>query len=177
VIFINYKDYINLEVYGSSKNFFQKLYARYFLPQTNAVFLIRTFQRYSAKKNKLANIVSKYYKLKLAKYYGIYIGQNTKIGIGLSLPHPNGIIFGDGVVIGNNVTIYQQVTFGVARREDSPAGKYPIIGDDCIFFAGAKVIGNIKIGSNVIVGANCVLNSNADDDSIYVGVPGKKIKK
>jgi len=97
--------------------------------------------------------------------------------MGLHLPHPNGIIIGKGVVLGNNVTIYQQVTFGGRKRgETSDDEGYPIVKDNCVFYAGCKIIGSITVEDNTSVGANSVLNSSTDG-GVYVGMPAYKVIK
>ncbi len=116
---------------------------------------------------------SKLFFNKLQSDYGVYIGPNARIGIGLKLPHPTGIVIGDGVVIGTDVTIYQQVTIGGARIGDAQQNRYPKIGDGTIIFAGAKLIGNITVGTSCVIGANCVVNRDIPDKATAVGVPAK----
>ena len=49
--------------------------------------------------------------------YGMEIAKNVKIGNNLKIEHFNGIVFGLGTVIGDNCTIYQQVTLGQKNGE------------------------------------------------------------
>lgn len=113
---------------------------------------------------------------RLEKTYGIYISPKASIGVGLELPHPTGIVIGGGVTIGKNCIIYQQVTFGGARLGDAQRDFYPSIGDNVVLFAGAKILGNISIGSNCIVGANSVVIKDVPEGSTVVGIPGRVIK-
>ncbi|MFC5652888.1 serine O-acetyltransferase EpsC [Paenibacillus solisilvae] len=105
-----------------------------------------------------------------------YIAEKATIGSGLNLPHPTGIVIGEDVIIGNNVTIYQQVTLG-SHGKQSSGRAYPIIEDNAIIYAGAKLIGNITVGRNSVIGANAVVNKDVPPDSIAVGVPAKIINK
>ncbi|MDW7646339.1 MAG: hypothetical protein SCI25_15015 [Desulfuromonadales bacterium] len=105
--------------------------------------------------------------------YGVYISPNASIGIGLKLPHPTGIVIGNGVTIGENCTIYQQVTFGGARMGDAQKNHYPQIGNDVVVFAGAKLIGNIFVHSRSVIGANSVVIKDVPEGCIAVGVPAK----
>ena len=41
--------------------------------------------------------------------------------------------------------------------------------------AGAKVLGNIKIGNNVKIGANAVVLKNIHDGATAVGVPASEL--
>jgi len=114
---------------------------------------------------------------KLILKYGCFIGPNAKIGMGIQFPHPNGIVIGDGTIIGNNCIIYQQVTLGGRIIGDAQRRNYPRVGNNVVIFAGAKIIGGVKIGDNVIIGANSVVNKDMPADSIVAGVPAKIIKK
>ncbi|WP_418667978.1 serine O-acetyltransferase [Allofournierella sp.] len=67
-----------------------------------------------------------------------------KIGCNLRIPHPQNIVLGSGCTIGDNVTIYHDVTLGQNR------GKYPTIGNNVIIYAGAKVIGDVTVGGALL---------------------------
>jgi serine O-acetyltransferase len=108
---------------------------------------------------------------RLQREFGCTVSPKSEIGPGLKLPHPNGIVIGEGVVIGERCTIFQQVTIGGARTGDWRRGAYPCIKSDVTIFAGAKLLGQISIGSNVTVGANAVVTRDVPDDHVAVGVP------
>lgn len=102
--------------------------------------------------------------------YGNYISLEAKIGEGLVLPHPTGIVIGDGSIIGNNVMIYQNVTLG---RSTSEQARYPQIGDNAIIYAGSVLLGDIKIGKGAIVGANSVVTIDVPENCTAVGAPAR----
>lgn len=82
------------------------------------------------------------------------------------LPHGlKGIIISHYAVIGENCTIFQQVTIGDDTKNRRNA---PKIGDNCIIGAGAKLIGKIKIGNNVKIGAGCIVCFDIPDDATVV---------
>ncbi len=68
------------------------------------------------------NIIARYYNRKLIRCYGIFVGDHCKVGEGLKLPHPNGIVIGNYVKIGNNCTIFQQTTLGAKSIEAWKSG-------------------------------------------------------
>ena len=74
--------------------------------------------------------------------------------------------------IGKNCWINQQVTIGITEP-----GEGPTIGNNVRVYAGAKVLGNIKIGNNVIIGANAVVVKDVPDNCTVVGVPAYIIRK
>lgn len=80
-----------------------------------------------------------------------------------NLPHGlYGIIVSRNAIIGENCTIFHQVTIGEGR------GGAPIIGDNCYIGAGAKIIGNIMVGNNMKIGANCVVVEDIPDNCTVV---------
>jgi serine O-acetyltransferase len=121
--------------------------------------------------------LSIFYKRKIQVRFACYLSPQAAIGKGLVLPHPTGVVIGDGVTIGNDVTIYQGVTIGASRMGEGALGLYPIIGDGVIIYAGAKIVGNIKIGARSIIGANAVVFENIPEDSVAVGVPARVVIK
>ncbi len=108
---------------------------------------------------------------KLRAEFGCFVQPGAEIGPGLKLPHPNGIIIGSGVRIGARCTIYHQVTFGAARRGEGFGDSYPQVGDDVTIFAGAKLVGPIKIGDGAVIGANAVVLRDVPAAHRATGVP------
>lgn len=105
------------------------------------------------------------------------IQAQVKIGKNLWLPHGcNGIVINKNCIIGDNVIILHQVTLGIKFNGDKSDGA-PIIGNNVLIGAGAKVLGKIKIGDNVVIGANSVITKDVPNDSIVIGNPAKIIPK
>ncbi|WP_240053851.1 DapH/DapD/GlmU-related protein [Bacteroides uniformis] len=51
-----------------------------------------------------------------------------------------------------------------------------VVGDNCYFGVGVKVIGSVRIGNNVTIGANAVVTHDIPDNAVVGGVPAKIIK-
>jgi serine acetyltransferase/glycosyltransferase involved in cell wall biosynthesis len=83
------------------------------------------------------------------------------------LPYPFGIVIHANAQIGSGVTIMQQVTIGVKALDDTAA---PMIEDDVIIGAGAKVLGAIKVGRGAVIGANAVVTRNVPKLATVAGV-------
>lgn len=79
------------------------------------------------------------------------------------LPHPLGIVIGEGVKIGKSCTIYQGVTIGRLNKETSA---YPRIGNNVTIYTGAVIIGDITIGDDCIIGAGCIVKSSLEKGTI-----------
>lgn len=108
----------------------------------------------------------------LVKSNSCYLSPRSSIEGGLCLPHAVGIVVGDGVKIGRDVTIFQNVTLGVGGESDS---SYPEISDRVIVYAGACVVGGVSIGRDARVGANAVVVRNVLDCETVVGVPARPL--
>ncbi|WP_183243577.1 DapH/DapD/GlmU-related protein [Anoxybacillus mongoliensis] len=100
----------------------------------------------------------------------VTIGENLIIAHG-----GNGVVIHPDAIIGNNVTIFHQVTIGINPGELGKSTKAPIIGDNVFIGVGAKIIGDVKIGDNVKIGANAVVVKNIPANSTVVGNPAKII--
>ncbi|MCD4781118.1 MAG: serine acetyltransferase [Candidatus Omnitrophica bacterium] len=102
-----------------------------------------------------------------------FIPYETKIGQNVHLAHMGmGIVIHKESVIGNNVQINQHVTIGGRVGPGAP-----IIGNNVIIGAGAKVLGNITLGDNVNIGANAVVITDVPINSTAVGVPARIIQR
>lgn len=105
---------------------------------------------------------------------GIEIHPGAVIGEGLFIDHGNGVIIGETCIIGNNVTLYQEVTLGGTGKETGK--RHPTIEDNVLISAGAKVLGSFTIGSNSKIGAGSVVLKEVPVNSTVVGVPGRVVK-
>lgn len=106
----------------------------------------------------------------LKNKYLVYISKHAKIGTGFCLPHCFSIIISD-CVIGNDVTVLQQVTIGSSRGGNRSG--CPNIGNNVFVGAGAKIIGAVTIGDNVVIGANAVITKDIPSGSVVGGIPAK----
>lgn len=116
-----------------------------------------------------------YYKL---NKMGSYIDLNTKFENIPLFPHDlNGIFISGGACIGKDAIIFHQVTIGSNTLPDSKSFGAPTIGDNVYIGAGAKIIGNIKVGNNCRIGANCTVFFDMPDNSLAVAQKAVIIEK
>jgi serine O-acetyltransferase len=99
---------------------------------------------------------------------GIELPCEVPIGRGFVIEHAGGIVVSGFARFGEHCRIRNGVVVGLARVEDPCA---PQFGDHVDIGAGAKVLGNIRIGSHVRIGANAVVLRDVPDHSIAVGIP------
>lgn len=99
---------------------------------------------------------------------GIELHCETKVGRRLMIEHFGCIIISGDTVIGDDVVIRQGVTIGLRTTGQRGA---PVIGDRVDIGAGAKILGNIRIGNDAVIGANAVVLCDVPDGCLAVGVP------
>ncbi len=102
---------------------------------------------------------------------GMEIHPGAKMGKGLFIDHGMGVVVGETSIIGDNVTLFQGVTLGGTGKERGK--RHPTLGNNVVVGAGAKILGNIRIGDNVQVGANAVVIRPVPSHSTVVGIPGR----
>lgn len=100
---------------------------------------------------------------------GADIPLGCRIGGGLLLPHPNGVVIHPDAVVGPNCLIFQQVTLGAG---DSGA---PRLGGHVDVGAGARILGGVSVGDHALIGANAVVLQDVPARATAVGVPAKTI--
>jgi serine O-acetyltransferase len=86
-----------------------------------------------------------------------------------------GVVIGETAEIGDNCTIYHNVTLGGTGKERGK--RHPTIGNNVLISTGAKVLGPFKVGDNSRIGANAVVLSEVEPNTTVVGVPGRAVKK
>jgi serine O-acetyltransferase len=105
--------------------------------------------------------------------FGLEVTPRCRIGGGLFLPHTVGTVIG-AREIGRNATIFQGVTLGAKSADLSfDASTRPVLGDNVLIGAGAKVLGGIHIGDGAIIAANSLVLSDVSDNARMMGVPAE----
>jgi len=97
------------------------------------------------------------------------------IGRRVFIDHAIGVVIGATTIIEDDVLIYQGVTLGgVSLNKEK---RHPTIKSNVVIGSGAKILGNITIGTNSKIGANSVVVNDVPENSTAVGVPARIIKK
>ncbi len=105
---------------------------------------------------------------------GIEIHPGARIGRNFFIDHGTGVVIGETTEIGDNCLLYQGVTLGGTGKEKGK--RHPTLGDRVVVGAGAKVLGNIRIGNDVRIGAGSVVIHPVPDHSTVVGIPGRVVR-
>ena len=104
---------------------------------------------------------------------GVEIHPGAKIGEGVFIDHGMGVVIGETSEIGDRCLLYQGVTLGGTGKE---CGKrHPTLENNVVVGAGAKVLGDICVGTNTRIGAGSVVVKNVEANSTVVGIPGRVV--
>jgi serine O-acetyltransferase len=100
----------------------------------------------------------------------VSIHPSASIGTQVFLDHATGIIVGAFAVIGDGVTILQNVTIG---RKQALPGRAPRIGRGVLLSAGATILGDVSVGDFAKIGAGSVVENDVPAGCTAVGVPAR----
>jgi len=109
--------------------------------------------------------------MRASEMFGVDIHPNAKIGQGIMIDHAHSIVIGETATVGDNVSMLHSVTLGGTGKEDDI--RHPTIGNGVLIGAGAKVLGNIKIGDCSRVAAGSVVLQEVPSKKTVAGVPAR----
>jgi len=138
-------------------------------PPRSLLASIRGYQRHAGSRAPWAGFLRRLCVLRhrfWSAVTGADIPVNSRIGGGLLIPHPNGIVIHPSACIGPNCLVFQQVTIGMGDGDGVPT-----LGGHVDVGAGAKIIGGVRIGEHARVGANSVVLCDVPAGATAVGVP------
>lgn len=136
---------------------------------------LRDYQAWQQRKGVLPIIALKWCVLR-HRFWSVVTGAdiplNCRIGGGLRIPHPNGIVIHPAAEIGVNCLIHQQVTIGTKMN-----GGFPVIKGHVDIGAGAKILGGVTLHEHALVGANAVVTKDVNSYEVVAGIPAKVVKR
>jgi serine O-acetyltransferase len=106
--------------------------------------------------------------------YGIELPYSAKLGRRIVIEHQGEIVVHGNTVIGDDCTLRQGVTLG--NRYRSRPFDAPALGRCVDLGAGAKILGQVRIGDCARVGANAVVLADIPAGATAVGVPAKVLR-
>lgn len=107
----------------------------------------------------------------MSAVYGLEVGNAVTLGYGVDFVHPVGVVIGGDAKVGNRVKFMGSNTVGTAKENG-----HPVIEDDVIVGAGARILGPVRVGARAVIGANAVVVDDVPPDTVVVGIPARPAK-
>lgn len=105
--------------------------------------------------------------------YGTKIGNSVKI---MDLAHVTAkVIIHDYAFIGPHVCMADDNGFGKNEVDSANAGGAEIF-ENANLGEGVLLLPNVKIGENAIVGAGAVVTKDVEANSVFMGMPAKRVR-
>ena len=146
-------------------------------PGVKAIFFHRVANFFSiANLDLIARIISQFSRF----LTGIEIHPKAKIGKNLFIDHGMGVVIGETSEIGNDVTIYHNVTLGgispsINSDNQRNLKRHPTLKDGVVVGSGAQVLGPLVVGKNSKIGSNAVITKDVPENAVMVGIPAKNV--
>lgn len=109
--------------------------------------------------------------MRVSEVFGVDIHPGARIGKGIMIDHAHSIVIGETAVVGDNVSMLHSVTLGGTGKEDGD--RHPKIGNGVLIGAGAKVLGNIRVGDCARVAAGSVVLEDVPARKTVAGIPAR----
>ncbi|MGI9367254.1 MAG: serine O-acetyltransferase [Ruegeria sp.] len=115
--------------------------------------------------------LSFFVQMRSSEIFGIDIHPAARIGKGIMIDHAHSIVIGETAVVGDNVSMLHSVTLGGTGKEEED--RHPKIEDGVLIGAGAKVLGNIRVGHCSRIAAGSVVLQEVPPCTTVAGIPAK----
>lgn len=112
---------------------------------------------------------------RVSQVFAVDIHPAARIGKGILLDHGTGVVIGETAVVGNNVSIMQNVTLGGTGKDTGD--RHPKIGDNVLISACATILGNITVGKGAQVAAGSLVLKQVPKHTMVAGSPAKEVGK
>lgn len=93
---------------------------------------------------------------------GVEIHPGARLGRRVFIDHGTAVVIGETATIGDDVTLYHQVTLGAVgwwRDNNRPDGerRHPEVGDRVVLGVNATVLGPVRVGDDAVIGAQALV--------------------
>ena len=109
--------------------------------------------------------------MRTSEIFGVDIHPAARIGRGIMIDHAHSIVIGETAIVGDDVSMLHSVTLGGTGKNDNV--RHPTIGNGVLIGAGAKILGNFKVGDCSRVAAGSVVLHEVPPCKTVAGVPAK----
>lgn len=117
--------------------------------------------------------LAQYLQMRMSEVFTVDIHPAARIGRGIMIDHAHSIVIGETAVVGDDVSMLHSVTLGGTGKEDGD--RHPKIGSGVLIGAGAKILGNITVGSCSRIAAGSVVLADVPPCKTVAGVPARVV--
>jgi serine O-acetyltransferase len=110
---------------------------------------------------------------RISETFGVDIHPAARIGQGILIDHGTSVVIGETAVVGDDVSMLHEVTLGGTGKESGD--RHPKIGNGVMIGAGAKILGNIRVGTGSKIAANSVVLQEVPPHATVAGVPARVV--
>lgn len=108
---------------------------------------------------------------RISEVFAMDIHPAARIGKGILIDHGTGVVIGETAVVGDDVSMLHEVTLGGTGKQSGD--RHPKVGNGVLIGAGAKILGNVRIGEGSKVAAGSVVLHEVPPHTTVAGVPAK----
>lgn len=110
---------------------------------------------------------------RVAELFQVDIHPAARLGEGIFMDHATGIVIGETAIVGDNVSMLHNVTLGGTGKEGGD--RHPKIGAGVLIGAGAKILGNIKVGEGARIASGSVVLHEVAAGCTVAGIPARPV--
>ncbi len=112
-----------------------------------------------------------YLQNRISEVFGVDIHPAARMGKGILIDHATSVVIGETAVVGNDVSMLHEVTLGGTGKESGD--RHPKVGHGVLIGAGAKILGNVRVGDGSKVAAGSVVLNEVPPHATVAGVPAR----
>ena len=117
--------------------------------------------------------LARYMQSRSSEVFAMDIHPAARIGSGILIDHATSLVIGETAVVGDNVSMLHEVTLGGTGKDSGD--RHPKVECGVLIGAGAKILGNVRIGEGAKIGAGSVVLNDVPAHSTVAGVPAKPV--
>lgn len=117
--------------------------------------------------------LARFLQSRISEVFAVDIHPAARIGKGILIDHATSVVIGETAAIADNVSMLHEVTLGGTGK--ASGDRHPKIGPGVLIAAGAKILGNVKVGEGAKVGGGAVVLEDVPPHTTVVGVPAKPV--
>jgi serine O-acetyltransferase len=110
---------------------------------------------------------------RISEVFGVDVHPAARIGSGVLIDHGTSVVIGETAVVEDHVSLLHEVTLGGTGKE--AGDRHPKVRRGVLIGAGAKILGNIEIGTGAKVGAGSVVLRDVPPHTTVAGIPARVV--